>query len=89
MLSEDNACGKLSDERYATLSVSYEDEQKRLKAAIPDMERYLETETDKSEGLQHFIDRVKRVTQPTELTPELVHEFIQKIVVDESTSVDG
>lgn len=86
---EDNACGKLSDERYATLSVSYEDEQKRLKAAIPDMERYLETETDKSEGLQHFIDRVKRVTQPTELTPELVHEFIQKIVVHERKYLDG
>ena len=26
---EDNASGKLSDERYATLSLSYEEEQKR------------------------------------------------------------
>lgn len=26
---EDNAGGKLSDERYATLSLSYEEEQKR------------------------------------------------------------
>ena len=30
---EDNASGKLSDERYATLSLSYEEEQKTLKAA--------------------------------------------------------
>lgn len=32
---EDNASGKLSDERYATLSLSYEEEQKTLKAAVP------------------------------------------------------
>lgn len=34
-----------------------------------------------TEGLQRFIDKAKKVTQLTELTPELVHEFIQKIVV--------
>lgn len=32
---EDNASGKLSDERYATLS--YEEEQKTLKAAVPEL----------------------------------------------------
>lgn len=35
---EDNASGKLSDERYATLSTSYEEEQQTLKAA--DSRRY-------------------------------------------------
>ena len=45
---EDNASGKLSDERYATLSRSYEEEQKTLKAAVPEMQAYLETETDKT-----------------------------------------
>ena len=38
---EDNASGKLSDERYATLSLSYEEEQKTLKAAVPEMQAYL------------------------------------------------
>lgn len=41
---EDNASGKLSDERYATLSLSYEEEQKTLNAAIPEMQAYLEAE---------------------------------------------
>lgn len=40
---EDNAIGKLSDERYATLSLSYEEEQKTLKASVPEMQTYLET----------------------------------------------
>ena len=44
---EDNANGKLFDERYATLSMFYEKEQQRLKADIPEVQSYLETETDK------------------------------------------
>ena len=80
-LYEDNAIGKISDERYATLSMSYEEEQRELKTALPDMETYLETEMDKTESLQRFIDKVKRLTEIKELTAELVHEFIDKIVV--------
>ena len=88
-LYEDNAIGKISDERYATLSMSYEEEQQELKDALPEMQRYLETETDKTEGLQKFIDKVKRITQIKELTPELVHEFIDKIVVYAPRYLDG
>ena len=53
------------------------------------MEQYLETETNKSDSLQRFIDRVKCVTQLTELTPETVHEFIEKIVVSNPEYIDG
>ena len=78
---EDNASGKLSDERYATLSLSYEEEQKTLKAAVPELQSFLETETDKTESLQRFIQKVKQVTELKVLTPELIHEFVDKIVV--------
>ena len=88
-LYEDNAIGKISDERYATLSMSYEEEQQELKEALPEMQRYLETETDKTESLQKFIDKVKRITQIKELTPELIHEFIDKIVVYAPRYLDG
>ena len=86
---EDNANGKLSDERYATLSMSYEEEQQRLKADIPEMQRYLETETDRTESLQKFIDKVKRITELKELTPELIHEFIDRIIVYAPRYPDG
>lgn len=86
---EDNANGKLSDERYATLSMSYEEEQQRLKADIPEMESYLETETDKTESLQKFIDKVKKITELRELTPELIHEFIDRIVVYAPSYLDS
>lgn len=86
---EDNASGKLSDERYATLSLSYEEEQKTLKASVPEMQAYLETETDKAESLQRFIQKVKQVTELKALTPELIHEFVDRIVVHEPRYLDG
>lgn len=86
---EDNANGKLSDERYATLSMSYEEEQQGLKADISEMESYLETETDKTESLQKFIDKVKKITELRELTPELIHEFIDRIIVYAPRYLDG
>ena len=86
---EDNASGKLSDERYATLSLSYEEEQKTLKASVPEMRTYLEAETDKTESLQRFIQKVKQVTELKALTPELIHEFVDKIVVYAPRYLDG
>ena len=86
---EDNASGKLSDERYATLSLSYEEEQKTLKASVPEMQTYLETETDKTESLQRFIQKVKQITELKALTPELIHEFVDKIVVYAPRYFDG
>lgn len=35
----------------------------------------------KTEGLQRFIDKAKKITRLEVPTPELVHEFIEKIVV--------
>ena len=86
---EDNASGKLSDERYATLSLSYEEEQKTLKNAVPELQSFLETETAKTESLQRFIQKVKQVTELKALTPELIHEFVDKIVVYAPRYLDG
>ena len=86
---EDNASGKLSDERYATLSLSYEEEQKTLKSAVPEMQAFLETETDKAESLQCFIQKVKQITELKALTTELIHKFVDKIVVYAPRYLDG
>ena len=86
---EDNASGKLSDERYMTLSTSYEEEQQTLKAAVPEIQAYLETETDKTVNLQQFIRKVKKITELKVLTPELIYEFVEKIVVYAPKYLDG
>ena len=86
---EDMTKGLLSEERFATLSVSLENEQKQLKTAIPEMDATLEAATDKTADLQRFIERARQVTRLTELTPEIVHEFIDKIVVSKPEKIDG
>lgn len=88
-LYEDNATGKINDDRFATMSMSLENEQKDLKASVPELESELENAQIATEGLQRFIDKAKKVTQLTELTPEIVHEFIQKIVVGKPEYKDG
>ena len=86
---EDMSKGLLSEERFATLSLSLEAEQKQLKMVIPAMEASLDVTTDKAADLQRFIERARQVTRLTELTPEIVHEFIGKIVVSKPEKVDG
>ena len=84
-----NVKGKLSDERYATLSESLENEQKELKARLPEIETDLNRQADQEEGLQRFVSKAKQITNLKELTPELVHEFIEKIVVHAPKYLDG
>lgn len=88
-LYEDNVLGKITDERFVTMSTALENEQKKLKDDIPIMEQQFNSEKDKSEGLQHFIDKAKKLTRLTELTPEILHEFIEKIVVSAPAKING
>ena len=86
---EDMTKGLLSEERFATLTVSLENEQRQLKADIPALEDSLNATADKADDLQKFIQRARQVTRLTELTPEIVHEFIDKIVVSKPEKIDG
>lgn len=84
-----NIIGKVSDERFATLSLSLENERRTLKETIPEMEEYISTASVKKENLQQLIEKAKRVTRLKELTPEIVHEFFEKIVVSKPNYIDG
>ena len=53
------------------------------------MQSYLETETDRIENMQKFIDKVKKITELKKLTPELIHEFIDRIIVYAPRYLDG
>ena len=88
-LYEDNVNGKLNDERFNTLSDTYENEQKALREKVTELEHYLSTEIDKTVSVQKFVQKVKKIMEPKELTSELVHEFIDKIVVHEARYLDN
>ena len=88
-LYEDNVAGKISDERFQMLSAGYETEQSEKKTAVEAMKAELAASEEQTEGIGKFIRMVKSVTEPTVLTPELVHRFVSKIVVHEARKIDG
>lgn len=86
---EDNVNGKRSDERYALMSASYENEQKALEEAAERLRTELETDENKTDNILRFVERAKAYTEIKELTPAVVHEFIDYIMVSSKQVVDG
>ena len=80
-LYEDNVSGKISDERFSIMSAGYEDEQKKLRATVAELTDFIETAEQKSADVTAFIRAVQKYEHITELTPEIMHELIEKIVV--------
>lgn len=80
-LYEDNVLGKISDERFAVMSAGYEDEQKKLRATVAELTTYIETAEQKSADVTALIRAVQKYEHIAELTPGIMHELIEKIVV--------
>lgn len=86
---EDNVSGKLSDERFAIMSANYEAEQKSLKEAVAMLSNEIEAQDDKTANVFAFVEKVKRYTEIKELTPAIVNEFIDYIMVSKKQVIDG
>ena len=86
---EDNISGKLTDERFAIMSANYEDEQKLLKKAAEQLRIDIEKQDDKTDNISVFIQKAKKFTAIKELTPAIVHEFIDYIMVSSKQVIDG
>lgn len=80
-LYEDHVMGKLSEERFAKLSEGYEQEQAELKQSIEGLSAVVHAAQTQAVNVQSFLKIVRKYTQPTELTPALLREFVEKIVV--------
>ena len=80
-LYEDNVSGKISDERFEMMSNGYEAEQADLKVKISELSTAIEEKEQKSADTSQFFEIVRKYTEITELTPEIMHELIERIVV--------
>lgn len=86
---EDNISGKITDERFTTLSLNYEKEQKELKSKVKELANKLDTSKQQELDLTSFVSKVKQYTEISELTPEIINELIDKIYVYQSEKVNG
>mgnify|MGYP000678857432 CR=1 FL=1 len=88
-LYEDSVTGRISDERFTELSADYEAEQKELKERAARLREELSKAQEATENAEKFMNVVRRHTTIEELSPTLLREFVEKIVVHESVALDG
>ena len=86
---EDNVSGRISNERFDMMSTLYEDEQKALKSSADELRMFIDDAEKRSGDVTAFIDLVRKYEHIEELTPEIVHELIEKIVVHEADKSSG
>ena len=86
---EDNAKGKLNDDRFAMMSKTYEDEQAQLKAEIVNLQKEIEVQERQIEDLEQFIQRARRYTDLTELTPYALRELVKAVYVEAPDKSSG
>ena len=82
-LYEDSVLGRITTEQFQMLSGSYMEEQNQIAASIPQKEADIQRLRETVSGTDSFLDKAKRYTDITELTPELLRLFIERIVVHE------
>lgn len=81
-LYEDSVLSRITTEQFQMLSSSYTEEQNQIAAGIPQKEAdIIQRLRETVSGTDGFLDKAKRYMDITELTPELLRLFIEKIVV--------
>lgn len=80
-LYEDNISGKISDERFAKLSETYEAEQKQLVLRIAELEAFFVKDQEQAVNLKTFMQHVKRYINLDHLDAEVLRTFIKRIVI--------
>ena len=86
---EDHVKGTLTDKRFAVLSQEYEREQSELEQSIDQLKAELAAFQVDNDRVDRFLELVKRHTDFTELTPTMIAEFVEKIVVHEADKSNG
>ena len=63
------------------MSKNYEAEQKELRQVVSELTEFIQASKQKNADTAQFIGIVRKYSEIPKLTPEIMHEFIEKIVV--------
>lgn len=88
-LYEESIIGKLSDERFKILSTDYEQEQHILRGEIQSIQDQLVEIDSKTVNIRSFLKAAKKYTAFDELTPGMLHDLIDRIVIHEGDKSSG
>ena len=88
-LYESFAVGRISEERFDGLLKDYEAEQKELTASVTEAEEQLSSYEEDTDRAEQFLVLARKYTDFSELTTQMINEFIEKIIVHAPEKVDG
>lgn len=79
----------MPEERFELLAKNYETEQGELKQKAATLKASLTVAEESESNIAKFISLVKSYAEVTELTPEILNSFIEKIYVGKPERIDG
>lgn len=80
-LYEDNALGKLSDEQFTMLTSGYEEEKAALAKRAAELENTITAVKERKDDISRFVRLVGKYSDIKALTYEVLHEFIDRILI--------
>ena len=86
---EDNACGRLSDERFDMLSLTYETEQKQLETECVTLRQEIEVQERQNENVEKFIQTAHKYVGIDKLDGYALRELVSAIYVDAPDKSSG
>ena len=71
------------------MSKNYTEEQKDLKAEVKNLQQQIHEQEQQAENIEQFVQRVKRNSTLTELTPYALRELVKAVYVDAPDKSSG
>ncbi len=88
-LYEDNIDGKISDDRFAKMTATYEQEQKDLEARVLVLKEDISKAKVQRLNIDSFLTQVKKYTEVKELDAEIIRALVERIDVFKPEKVPG
>lgn len=88
-LYESYATGKIPEQRFEMLFNDYDSEQRQLKITIEQTQNELKEYEEDNDKINQFLELTKKYTDFSVLTPVMINEFIDKIIVHAADKSNG
>jgi DNA invertase Pin-like site-specific DNA recombinase len=88
-LYEDKALGKIDEEMYGEMTGGYDAERAELREKTAALQAELAAFNEDSVRADKFVEIVRRCTGFEELTPAVLNEFVEKVIVHECEWSEG
>ena len=86
-LIEQNALGKITDERFSKMSMNYETEQAEVVQSYRELKSKIKSEEEKVQGTDRFLETISKYKDVTELNRSMLCELIDSIYVYQAEGI--